>query len=94
MRLGREHAVRTAILTSAPSPAKLQVFSFGLVLLEIAIGDGDNDLPMLRAAGIGVLMGNAKPEVRRLAEGAHIEVGPSLEEEGFSATISRYVEDV
>ena len=60
----------------------------------LAIGDGDNDLPMLRAAGIGVLMGNAKPEVRRLAEGAHIEVGPSLEEEGFSATISRYVEDV
>ena len=39
-------------------------------------------------------MGNAKPEVRRLAEDAHIEVGPSLEEEGFSATISRYVEDV
>ena len=60
----------------------------------LAIGDGDNDLPMLRAAGIGVLMGNAKPEVRRLAEGAHIEVGPSLEEEGFSATISRYVEDI
>ena len=60
----------------------------------LAIGDGDNDLPMLRAAGIGVLMGNAKPEVRRLAEGAHIEVGPSLEEEGFSAIISRYVEDV
>jgi len=60
----------------------------------LAIGDGDNDLPMLRAAGIGVLMGNAKPEVRRLAEEAHIEMGPSLEEEGFSATISRYIEDV
>ena len=60
----------------------------------LACGDGDNDLPMLRAARIGVLMGNAKPEVRRLAEGAQIEVGPSLVEEGFSATISRYVEDV
>lgn len=67
----------------------------GVTLEEtLAIGDGDNDLPMLRAAGIGVLMGNAKPEVRRLAEEAHIEMGPSLEEEGFSATISRYVEDV
>ena len=59
----------------------------------LAIGDGDNDLPMLRAAGTGVLMGNAKPEVRRLAEDAHIEMGPPLEKEGFSATISRYVEN-
>ena len=59
----------------------------------LGIGDGDNDLPMLRAAGTGVLMGNAKPEVRRLAEDAHIEMGPPLEKEGFSATISRYVEN-
>ena len=29
----------------------------------LAIGDGDNDLPC-SDAGIGVLMGNAKPEVR------------------------------
>ena len=60
----------------------------------LAIGDGDNDLPMLRAAGIGVLMGNAKPEVRSLAEDLHIEVGPSIEEEGFSATIFRYIKDL
>ncbi len=58
----------------------------------LAIGDGDNDLPMLRAAATGVLMGNAKEEVRTSAERAGIEIGPSLEEEGFSATVTKYVE--
>jgi Cof subfamily protein (haloacid dehalogenase superfamily) len=60
----------------------------------LAIGDGDNDLPMLKVAGVGVLMGNAKPEVRQAIEGTTIEIGPSLAEEGFSSTISRYVEGV
>ncbi len=34
----------------------------------VAVGDAQNDVPMIRAAGLGVAMGNATPEVRRLAD--------------------------
>ena len=34
----------------------------------IAIGDADNDVPMLRRAGLGVAMGNAFPEVQAEAD--------------------------
>ena len=33
----------------------------------IAVGDADNDLPMLRAAGLGVAMGNANENARQAA---------------------------
>ena len=35
---------------------------------SIAIGDGPNDLQMMEYAGIGVAMGNAKEEVKKLAD--------------------------
>lgn len=34
----------------------------------IAFGDGENDMEMLRFAGIGVAMGNADPEVKEIAD--------------------------
>ena len=34
----------------------------------IAIGDDVNDLPMIKNAGLGVAMGNARPEVRAAAK--------------------------
>ena len=41
----------------------------GLELSEtMAFGDGGNDIPMLRAAGIGVAMGNASDEVKSHAD--------------------------
>ena len=41
----------------------------GLDLSEtMAFGDGGNDIPMLRAAGIGVAMGNASDEVKSYAD--------------------------
>lgn len=34
----------------------------------VAFGDGSNDITMLRAAGLGVAMGNASPEVKAAAD--------------------------
>lgn len=34
----------------------------------VAVGDAPNDLPMLELAGLGVAMGNARPEVKRVAK--------------------------
>jgi hydroxymethylpyrimidine pyrophosphatase-like HAD family hydrolase len=34
----------------------------------VAIGDDVNDVPMIRNAGLGVAMGNAKPEVLEVAK--------------------------
>jgi Cof subfamily protein (haloacid dehalogenase superfamily) len=33
----------------------------------VAVGDAGNDVPILRAVGLGVAMGNAPPEVKRVA---------------------------
>ncbi len=42
---------------------------FGIDLSEtMAFGDGGNDIPMLREAGIGVAMGNASPRVQEAAK--------------------------
>lgn len=56
----------------------------------LAIGDGDNDLPMLRAAGIGVLMGNAKEPVQAAAQRDGIPIGPTLAADGFAAIVREY----
>ena len=34
----------------------------------VAVGDADNDIPMIRAAGLGIAMGNAPAHVRRAAD--------------------------
>ncbi|MFM7207425.1 MAG: HAD family hydrolase [Planctomycetaceae bacterium] len=42
---------------------------WGIAAAEIcAVGDDVNDLPMIREAGLGVAMGNARPEVRAAAD--------------------------
>ena len=44
-----------------------------------AVGDDVNDLAMIRAAGLGVAMGNAVPEVKAAAD----RIAPTHDEDGL-----------
>jgi hydroxymethylpyrimidine pyrophosphatase-like HAD family hydrolase len=60
----------------------------GVPLAEtLAIGDGSNDVSMLRVAGLGVAMGHATPSVRLAAD----VVTASNGEDGAAQAIERYV---
>lgn len=48
-----------------------------------AFGDGLNDLTMVEAAGMGVAMANAVPEVKRAA----LRIAPSNDEDGVAAVL-------
>lgn len=53
----------------------------------IAIGDDVNDIPMLRSAGLGVAMGNARPEIQAIAK----RVIGSNAEEGLATFLEELV---
>jgi Cof subfamily protein (haloacid dehalogenase superfamily) len=55
----------------------------------LAIGDHDNDVPMLTWAGVGVAMGNGSPAAKAVADW----VAPSLVEDGAAVTLERFVLD-
>ena len=53
---------------------------YGIKLEEtMAFGDGGNDIPMLKHAGIGIAMGNAAPEIQAVAD----YVTTSVDENGI-----------
>ena len=52
----------------------------------LAIGDSENDLEMLEAAGTGVAMGNAASEVKRAAD----DITAGNDEEGVALAIRKY----
>ena len=55
----------------------------------LAFGDGLNDVSMLRAAGVGVAMGNADDAVKAVAD----EVTASCDDAGVAAVVNRFFPD-
>ncbi len=53
----------------------------------MAVGDQDNDIPMLEWAGIGVAMGNASPGLKAIADW----IAPPLQEDGAAVALERFV---
>jgi hydroxymethylpyrimidine pyrophosphatase-like HAD family hydrolase len=58
--------------------------SWGIEDSEIcAVGDDVNDLQMIRAAGLGVAMGNAQPAVKAVAD----RIAPTHDEDGLAEVV-------
>lgn len=53
----------------------------------MAVGDGRNDISLLSTAGLGIAMGNAHEEVKKVAD--HITL--SVEQDGLAAAIKRFL---
>ena len=55
----------------------------------IAIGDAQNDVEMLKAAGLKVAMANGSDEVKSLAD----VIAPNCDSDGVAAIIEQYLLD-
>ena len=56
----------------------------------MAIGDGANDISIIRRAGIGIAMGNASPEVREAAD----YVTADVDDDGLAKALIKYFPDL
>lgn len=53
----------------------------------LAIGDSENDIPMMQAAGFGIAMGNANEHVKAVADW----IAPTIDEDGAAVALRRWV---
>ncbi len=73
---------------SKASAIKILADKFNIANEEIlAIGDSDNDLPMIKAAGCGVAMGNAVEAVKAACS----RITDTCENDGFAKAVYDYV---
>ncbi len=74
--------------TSKWNAVKLLADDWGIPDESImAVGDQENDLSMITAAGLGVAMGNAPAWIQAQAK----VVAPSIDEDGLAAVLDEYV---
>jgi Cof subfamily protein (haloacid dehalogenase superfamily) len=87
----RSHELFTEVTSPHASKGNALAFlaeRYGIPQAEtIAVGDSDNDISMIRWAGLGVAMGNAAPEVIAAADC----VAPSVTQDGLAAVIEEFV---
>ena len=74
-------------VTKAYGLKKLEMLT-GIKLDEMmAIGDGENDIEMLQMAGLGIAMGNAMENVKRIAD----DVTATNMQDGIVAAIHKHL---
>ena len=78
----------TAKGVSKASALRLMASKYNVAIEEtLAIGDSGNDLPMLRAAGVSVAMGNASEEVKAACD----YVTGLCVDDGFADAVDKFV---
>ena len=87
----RSHELFTEVTSPRASKGNALAFlaaRFGIPQADtMAVGDSDNDISMIRWAGLGVAMANAAPEVIAAADW----VAPPVTEDGLATAIERFV---
>jgi len=87
----KSHPLLAEIISPGVSKAaaiKILAKKFGIDKSEIAaIGDGDNDLPMLLEAGMSIAMGNAPAEVKNACS----LITDTCENDGVAQAIYKYI---
>ena len=53
----------------------------------LAVGDNDNDIPLLQAAGYGVAMGNGSPGLKAVADW----IAPTIADDGAAIALEKFV---